>query len=202
MWLLLTKPKLSSHSHPRVVLGTLLAFCFPGCHSTIPVFLTSKMRENGSELLFLLPFTRSAAFVFLAASFNPASPVISEFSVCWEEKGKKEGWFGPLYLLFWPPCCPWAVKENFWQAMSGVTADLVGLNGDVEQQHFILGPFFLSRLCVGPHLPQGPVLTENHVCVFVCAYAKQTQRSHLLSSDVTVFSPTSHIHFTCSAPSQ
>jgi len=27
--------------------------------------------------------------------------------------------------------------------------------------------FFLNCMCVGPHLPQGPVMTENHVCVCV-----------------------------------
>ncbi len=42
------------------------------------------------ESYFSPSFTRSAAFVFLAASFNPASPVISEFSVA-ERRRKKDG---------------------------------------------------------------------------------------------------------------
>ncbi len=168
MWLWLTKPKLSIRSHPGVVLGTLLAFCFPGCQSTVPAFLTplaKEMRKNGRELLF--SFLHSFCSVCFSWQLVLTQPLLSFLSSVSAERRRKKDGLARCTCSFDPHvvheqwrrtsdkrCQEW---QPIWSGWTGRGAAA-----------FDFGAIFWSRLHVGPHLPQGPVLTENHVCVCVC----------------------------------
>lgn len=186
-------------------LSCLLAFCFSDCQYMIQVPDMLK-REEGEEkeekgagdrdenrdrrqpfFSTHLPIHSSCSICFSASYFSTLSPVISEFSVCRSQAGRREGWekktqdaLAHCTCSFDPPCCPWAVKENFWQAVSGVTGNLVGLSGDDERKferhlEFFGGHFFFSsRMYLKPHLPPGLDRTRS-VCVYwVCLHGHQT----------------------------
>lgn len=84
----------------------------------------------------------TASLSLAAASTCSVLSSLSSISAALKEKK----WDGLDHCIwsFDPPCCPWAVKDNFWQAMSDVTGNLVGLSGNVLYKfEALVGGIFL-----------------------------------------------------------
>lgn len=113
-----------------------------------------KQRQAASFFSPLIyPSTRPAASVSLPAilahsllSFQSSASAAHKLGGGRGGRKKTQDALAHCTCSFDPPCCPWAVKENFWQAVSGVTGNLVGLSGDggrkFERHLEFFGGFF------------------------------------------------------------
>lgn len=110
-----------------------------------------------AELFFLLWLNGHwAASVSMAAILPHALLSFQEFNICCSQAENKG--LGHCTWSFDPLCCPWAVKENSWRAVSDVTANLVGLSGNVAYKFeacffFGGGGIFWCSVDLNWHLP-------------------------------------------------